>query len=426
MSNFPIDDLASKMSINEFNFHSILDGLVEWDKTETDTVTIRLASGTDPYYQDYVIPSKNSVLSASTMSATIQKTAVISTEMYGYIPIPLSVGDVVKFTIRFPDNGATGWELYSKSLTLEEGDVLLQDMPIVDGETYPSEVTVNHTFAVPSTGVYLKPKNDSPKAVDISLEGRVVVEKYPTIHKNSVGVYPSTNYNNWPVDTDPKWTDTISGTDEGIGIDELQDYTAQMVFDHSSVDTKTINYLNYNGPDLDQGLAVILPVRSNGAVPEDGFTMQFNLRIWPTSSYTNSTTSDHVVNKSQVYFYSVDNAEDISDLGVVPFARFSMARLTNFYIWAENIAIPDKPVNYHIEVIYSETLGEWIINKYNQLDDHVFVGQVGFVDPLDYNGDSGSTSTGYETMALPMFTDPFDSNVVPVRYSDPDFFKRTI
>ena len=207
-----------------------------------------------------------------------------------------------------------------------------------------------------------------------------------------------------------------------------QAYSAVMVFDHTRQDiAKTVNFINYDGPDLDKGLCIYLPVEVNVgdggvALPEDGFTYEFYFRIWPRASYNGSTTRDHIINKSQIYVFNALSDDGIPDDSCSsPVAKFSMGRMTNFYMFGENISIPDKPVHYRATFIYNATDKKWHTLDYYQLPDHLFVGPVGFIDPqnpsnLDINNDAlgninpNAQFIGYETAGFPMFQDPFSNS----------------
>jgi hypothetical protein len=56
-----------------------------------------------------------------------------------------------------------------------------------------------------------------------------------------------------------------------------------------------------------------------------------------------------------------------------PIAKFSMARTTNFYMFGENVSIPDKPVCYRATFTYSSVEKRWMVTDYYQLPDHIFV-----------------------------------------------------
>jgi hypothetical protein len=259
-----------------------------------------------------------------------------------------------------------------------------------------------------------------------------------SIYQRSVETFSTSNFSYWPTDLNKVWEEgtTYGPADTGIAVNNRQDYSSVMVFDHTRQDiAKTVNFINYDGPDLDKGLCIYLPVEINvgdGGVarPEDGFTYEFFFRIWPTAQLTGSTTRDHIINKAQIYVYNALNGESVpEDSCSSPVAKFSMARSTNFYMFGENVSIPDKPVHYRATFIYSATEKRWNTLDYYQLPDHLFVGPVGFIDPqnpsnLDINNDAlGNTNPdaqfiGYETAGFPLFQDPFsNSDLTPYQFT---------
>lgn len=280
----------------------------------------------------------------------------------------------------------------------------------------------------------------SESTTDINLKLSIRTKEPASIYQKSVDILSTSNYAYWPSDQTTIWdvAKTITnGNDDGKDISERQDYSAVMVFDHSNASlAKTVNYLNYDGPDLDQGLCIYLPIEvpvgeSCIAAPEDGFTYEFFFRIWPNTELTDDLTRDHIINKSHIYVYSAPTLADVQDNTCgTPIAKFSMARTTNFYVFGENIAIPDKPVCYRATFIFSEIENKWITLDYYQLPDHIFMGPVGFIDPrnpsnLDINrsviGDinPNAAHVGYETGAFPLYQDPFSNpDLSPFRISD--------
>ena len=68
---FPLEKLGSDIARNEFNYQSILNGLIAWDKSTDDTVTIRLTKDTDPYYEDYTIPTKSAVFDLNSLECNV-------------------------------------------------------------------------------------------------------------------------------------------------------------------------------------------------------------------------------------------------------------------------------------------------------------------------------------------------------------------
>lgn len=263
--------------------------------------------------------------------------------------------------------------------------------------------------------------NDTTK-IHLSIETKEMEQN--SIYDRSVGYFPTSNYACWPDTSTKIWRTNDTYETRDIDISKRQDYSAMMVFEHTDQEhAKTINFINYDGPDLDQGLCIYLPIVSeiNGgyAYPEDGFTYDFFFRIWPVAAYTNAATRDHIINKAQIYVYSApDTASIKNDQCGKPIAKFSMSRATNMFIHGENVSIPDKPVCYRATFVYSKARETWMLFDYYQLPDHIFLGPVGFIDPnnpanLDINADTigdinpNAAFIGYETAGFPLFQDPF-------------------
>lgn len=218
-----------------------------------------------------------------------------------------------------------------------------------------------------------------------------------------LGVFNTCNYVSWPSSNTPVWH---TGRKYGYG----DGYTAEMVFHHSSADVKMTNIINYDGPDLDRGLAIYLPaedvVKDDNGVSvikeaRDGAMFEFMFRIWPNTALNGAESPDLIVNKAHIYVYSRPMAD--SDRGDTLIAKFSMARLTNFYVWAENVAVPNRPVFYKARFIYSKSSKEWKTYDYYQVPDHVFLSPAGFVDPSERK----EGYSGVETAGFPLMQDPF-------------------
>lgn len=292
---------------------------------------------------------------------------------------------------------------------------------------------ISNEFSVSSV-VRMKPDNDfmgivlqnvgsdyADIGVNIGVEGNTKYKMPDSTYARRVGVFNTANYSMFPYSTADAWVDgKTCEYDPSVPITERQTYSASMVFDHSAEDVSTVNYINYDGPDLDQGLCIYLPVHGksddgNGEnTPEDGYTFDFFFRIWPTPAYNGQSTNDLIINKAQIYVYSVYDADEAKGGACTlnPIAKFSMARLTNFYVYDENIGVPNRPVMYRASFVYSATDGKWKLFDYYQLPDHVFIGPVGFVDPTNKgimdDTRPGNEYRGYETAGFPMFADPFE------------------
>ena len=228
---------------------------------------------------------------------------------------------------------------------------------------------------------------------------------------SGLDVFNTCNFVSWPVSYEAAWIPGQTYTQD-------DDHSASMVFHYADDSTKATNIVNYDGPDLDEGLRVYLPVVDrvtsngveNGVTPEDGAMMEFMFRIWPNTSLNGKETADLTVNKAQIYVYSLPDSEWLSthSAAIAPtvIAKFSMARVANFYVWAENVAIPNRPVFYKARFIYSAMYGEWKTYDYYQVPDHVFLAPRGFVDPSMRSPDDG-TYQGMETAGFPLMQDPF-------------------
>jgi flagellin-like hook-associated protein FlgL len=601
---FPLESLGSDIARNDFNYQSILNGLVEWDKTDLDYVTIRLTKESAPYYMDYTIPSRTSIFKCGNRTSQItgrvnslkfSVSSILSISVYGgeYVFSGESVqsttipGDsvILRLTDLINGNGAwkpyyiptmqtwsqytkyrkgnyfqygTAWYVVNNNFTASTAtpvsggtsdyskfyrtfalNTVYQkyDLVYYSGSIYEftgtSElVTIypdsyskfdaiapvwavgeyssgdyvtytdgngnpNMFFCVSSVApmadatpdvdtVHWKPgiakeipniplinstvvirwdanidssyfimRNMSAvaSASDTNMEMSVSIKTAanPSIYNRTVDVLDTSNFVMWPDDKSIIWgpatasTPTATVEDNDIApITKRQNYSASMVFRHADPSTSTVNFVNYDGPDLDQGLCIYLPIEvstgeSEYSVPEDGFTYEFYFRIWPLQKYmsANSRTRDHIVNKAQIYVYSANSENDISNDGCgYPIAKFSMARMTSFYVFAENITIPDKPVIYRATFIYSKNENQWMCLDYYQLPDHVFVGPVGFIDPQNPSSSQGNSTTaatlpdpsfiGYETCAFPTFVDPFSNpDLTPYR-DDGTFYSRII
>lgn len=345
----------------------------------------------------------------------------------------VSIVDIVNST-GAPDIDTEQWSLE-----------LILSVPVM-GEFGESSV-IRWQLEVDVSKFVLKNVSEFTSSADftnIEISTTVKTKEPDSIYDKNVDTFPSSNFAFWPYDKTSMWnlTEVIGNTDSTRPVTKRQDYSATMIFQHINPEAKTVNFINYDGPDLDQGLCIYLPVEANVggsgpgicvATPEDGFTYEFYFRIWPNVNLTDDVTRDLVINKSQIYVYSAPSLNNVKDNSCGdPIAKFSMARTTNFYVFGENIAIPDKPVCYRATFIYSRVEQKWITLDYYQLPDHVFIGPVGFIDPQnpanqDINNDvigninPNAQNIGYETGAFPLYQDPFSkSDLTPFKVSSLD------
>ena len=253
---------------------------------------------------------------------------------------------------------------------------------------------------------------------DISAKANVRIVGGNSDDNGGLAIFDTANYSEWPGST-PKWSAGHSySTDTTKGVLEKQNYSATMIFDHANPDCKQCNIVNYDGPDLDQGLMIYLPVESvvddQLVYPKNGRTFEFLFRIWPNPAYNGHETADLIINKAQIYVYSIPSREHM-DCHAAPIAKFSMARLTNFYVFSENIAVPNRPVLIKAKFVYSADEKAWKTYDYYQLPDCIFLSPNGFVDPAS----PGDDTYGVETAGFPLVQDPFSNlDLSPVLVDD--------
>ena len=320
---------------------------------------------------------------------------------YGYMPYEIECEETCNKCIRKYNEG---WVNHS---------VLLTQVTNSFDKTMSFRWTVKTD--IESIVLYRMTNGESANVPEIYGVPSVRIVGCPTEDNGGLAVFDTSNYAAWPASS-AKWTQgSHYETDVSLGAYEKQDYTATMIFDHANPKCKQCNIINYDGPDLDMGLAIYLPVEStvDGHIvhPKNGRTMEFLFRIWPNAEYNGHETADLIINKAQIYVYSIGKVSDIGQSGrsvgcdAKLLAKFSMARLTNFYVFSENIAVPNRPVLYKAKFVYSETDQEWKTYGYYQIPDCIFLSPAGFVDPSQRSGDT----YGVETAGFPMMQDPFSN-----------------
>lgn len=277
--------------------------------------------------------------------------------------------------------------------------------------------TIRATADTDINGIMLRNASsdiESDENTRISVVGSVSYPGSETKQPTGMDIFSTSNYANYPESRTAKWS---AGTSYETAVQKSayckQDYSAVMVFNHFDVDVKYKNIVNYDGPDLDQGLCIMLPVKVTDDTntthdPRDGMIFEFLFNIWPNHEYDGREVNDLIINKSHIYVYSVPDYSEYLINGfsvntVEPIAKFSMARLINFYVFSENVGVPDKPVCYKARFIYSQSEGRWKTYDYYQFPDHVFMSPSGFVDP------SESKAYGVETAGFPLYQNPFSN-----------------
>ena len=130
----PLEHITSDIAKAMANYEAILNGLVTWNTTDNQNVTVRLMTDSDPFFVDYTFPSR----SASTKTAI----RMLSPDVRGggfdalnALEMPAVMSDTV--TLRFSEVSypAAQWSLYENAMAYKE-----------DGEAsvdYPEHVFVN-------------------------------------------------------------------------------------------------------------------------------------------------------------------------------------------------------------------------------------------------------------------------------------------
>lgn len=305
------------------------------------------------------------------------------------------------------------------NVLVENTDYWVRMFPLDAHYSVGNGGTLRYKLTTDISGFIVKNNSTEPFMSDaaIRMHSSLRIPAGRTVQPKGVEIIPSCNYIQYPDSRNAKWVSgkTYGPTDTSIGVYGLQDYSSVMVFSHASKDVSRLNIINYDGPDLDQGLAIFLPVNVVGkndevVSPKDGAMFEFMFRIWPTPELNGGKVNDLIVNKAHIYVYNVMDYADLdlasrqfSKNNVWPIAKFSMARMTNFYVFGENVAIPDRPVIYKARFIYNATDNAWQTFDYYQLPDHIFMSPNGFTDSA-------------ETAGFPMFQDPFSrSDLSPIR-----------
>lgn len=327
---------------------------------------------------------------------------------YAYPPYDLIAEDDQPVERNYND----GWENPSVIL-----------LPITPNFNKTSAVRWTTTTDIEALLLLRTGEGSADKVPDIEIRPNVRLIGGTTEDNGGLAIFDTANYAEWP-GTTPKWSPGHNySTDVTKGINDKQNYSATMIFDHANPNCKECNIVNYDGPDLDQGLIIYLPVESMQddkiVYPKNGRTFEFLFRIWPNPAYNGHETADLIINKAQIYVYSVPNRNALN-CHPAPIAKFSMARLTNFYVFSENIAVPNRPVLIKAKFVYSDEEQTWKTYDYYQLPDCIFLSPNGFVDPSRPSDET----YGVETAGFPLVQDPFSNYDLSAVLVDDSFRNR--
>lgn len=327
---------------------------------------------------------------------------------YAYPPYDLIAEDVQPVERNYND----GWENPSVIL-----------LPITPDFNKTNAVRWTTTTDIEALLLLRTGEGFADKVPDIEIKPNVRLIGGTTEENGGLAIFDTANYAEWP-GTTPKWSPGHNySTDITKGIGDKQNYSATMIFDHANPNCKECNIVNYDGPDLDQGLIIYLPVESMQddkiVYPKNGRTFEFLFRIWPNPAYNGHETADLIINKAQIYVYSVPSRNALN-CHPAPIAKFSMARLTNFYVFSENIAVPNRPVLIKAKFVYSEEEKTWKTYDYYQLPDCIFLSPNGFVDPSRPSDET----YGVETAGFPLVQDPFSNYDLSAVLVDDSFRNR--
>ena len=390
---FPMEALTSHITRANANYHAVFGALQDWSSSNSGTVDVTLNSNVPPYFVTYSIPTK-AAMRAGANSGSDYNGSVSINAVICYTPVAALPGQLLSYAFTVDPIGSE-WDLVVE-YTDSTRDVMAT-------RTGSSGVVMSGDYR-PSPSKLVKGVYASSRSAHASVTAKLVCgvrESLPkTPYARSTAFYSTSDYRQWPYDTSALWAGISPpiARDTTLSTSMLQAYSAAMVFDHAHADVHTVNFIRYDGPDLDQGLCLYLPVMSGGMAPADNYTFEFHISIYPTLGYTGSAEPSLTANMAHVYIYNVPNMDCFSS--IPPIARLGQARTTSYRVSEGDITVPNKPTNWYVKVAYSANMGKWMIVNLNQLDDHV-LSPGGFVDPV--NGTFGS----YQSSHLPTYQDPF-------------------
>lgn len=390
---YPFEALTSHITRSNANYHAVFGALQEWSKSTANSVDVTLNSNVPPYFVTYSIPTKSSMRSGANSASEFSGSVAIN-DIICYTSVAALQGQVLSYAFNVSVQ-ASEWDVVIEYTDLSRDVVARRGA--ASGAIMSGDYRTSATKLV--KGVFVQ-----AKAAYTGVSAKLVCgvrESLPaTPYSRSTAFFQSSDFRQWPYDRGAIWSGlkVPVSRDLTLGPATPQKYSAAMVFDHASSDVKSVNFIRYDGPDLDQGLCIYLPVMSGGVLPSDNYTFEFHFSIYPTLGYTGTAEPTLTANKSHIYIYNVPNMDCFSS--IPPMARLGQNRVLSYKVNEGNITVPNKPTNWYVKVAFSANMGKWMIVNLNQLPDHVLL-PTGFVDPV--NGTLGA----YQSSRLPTYQDPF-------------------
>ena len=120
----PLERITGDVAISQFNYESIMNALVQWDNSRNDSITVRLATRTEPYFVDYVIHTKYYY---DKNYGVINSAVLLQPNGFAYknrLQMVVSEDESVTLRINTVNNGNTTWRLYEDVIVTDEFDTI--------------------------------------------------------------------------------------------------------------------------------------------------------------------------------------------------------------------------------------------------------------------------------------------------------------
>ena len=118
----PLEHVTGDIAISQYNYESIMNGLVQWNMSKMDNVTIRVATRTEPYFVDYVIPTKYFY---DRTYGGLASDKFLPAGGYAYVnreKLSVAKDDNMSIRVNVDDRGDTLWAIYADVTTYDEYD----------------------------------------------------------------------------------------------------------------------------------------------------------------------------------------------------------------------------------------------------------------------------------------------------------------